>query len=168
MPLTTDLTSFLADETLVRQCFVTQEPYIAEQKGAHVGTLLIADSGYAPYRVFFTSRDFLAAHPDRVRAFVAASAKGFDDLLEGDPAPALAALSAANKLMSPDVMNYSLRKMKELRLVQGDPAKGEYTGLITRERIAAQIEILGSLGLLDKPVKVDDVAVFDFVPAANP
>jgi len=29
VPLTTDLTSFLADETLVRQCFVTQEPQVA-------------------------------------------------------------------------------------------------------------------------------------------
>src|SRR5690606_11933917 len=99
LPVTTDLTSFLADETMVRQCFVTQEPFFAEQQGAEVGTLLIADSGYAPYRVIFTSRDFLARHPDVVRAFVSASARGFDDLVEGDPSPAFAALQQANPLM---------------------------------------------------------------------
>jgi NitT/TauT family transport system substrate-binding protein len=164
LPVTTDLTSFLADETMVRQCFVTQEPHAAEQSGAKVGTLLIADSGYAPYRVIFTSRDFLVKHPEIVRAFVAASARGFNDLLEGDPAPAFGVLQQANPVMTPDIMNYSLGAMKRLRLVQGDAAKGERTGLITRERIAQQIEILGSLELLEKPVSVDDVAVFDFVP----
>jgi NitT/TauT family transport system substrate-binding protein len=167
VPLTTDLTSFLADETMVRQCFVTQEPHFAEEKGAKIGTLLIADSGYAPYRVIFTSRDFLAKHPDLVRAFVVASVRGFDDLIDGDAAPAFAALQKANAMMTPDIMNYSLGAMKKLHLVQGDRAKGERTGLITRERIATQIETLQSLDQLKKPVSVDDVAVFDFVPAAN-
>jgi NitT/TauT family transport system substrate-binding protein len=167
LPVTTDLTSFLANETMVRQCFVTQEPHTAERAGAKVGTLLIADSGYAPYRVIFTSREFLAQHPDIVRAFVAASARGFDDLIGGDPAPALAALQKANPIMTPDITRYSLDAMRRLKLVQGDPAKGERTGLITRERLAQQIKILGDLGQLEKPVTVDDVAVFDFVPAAS-
>jgi hypothetical protein len=99
-----------------------------------------------------------------VRGFVAASGRGFDDLLGGDPAPTFAALQKANPVMIPEVMNYSLAAMKRLRLVQGDSAKGERTGLITRERITQQIEILDSLGLLEKKVSVDDVAVFDFVP----
>lgn len=167
LPVTTDLTSFLADEEMVRQCFVTQEPHFAEEQGAKIGTLLIADSGYAPYRVIFTSRDFLARHPDIVRAFVAASIRGFDDFLAGDPAPTFAALAQANPLMTPDIMTYSLNALKSRRLVQGDPAKGERTGLITRERIAAQIETLRGLGQLEKSVTVDDVAVFDFLPAAN-
>lgn len=164
LPVTTDLTSFLADETMVRQCFVTQEPHTAEQAGADVGTLLIADSGYAPYRVIFTSRDMLARHPEVVRAFVAASVRGFEDLLEGDPSPTFAMLQAENPVMTPEVMRYSLSAMEGLHLVQGDPARGERTGLITRERLAEQIEILRSLDLLERPVTVDDVAVFDFVP----
>jgi NitT/TauT family transport system substrate-binding protein len=164
LPLTADLTSFLADKTMVRQCFVTQEPYFAQQKGARVGTLLIADSGYAPYRVIYTSREFLAQRPEVVRAFVAASVRGFDDLLDGDPAPAFAALQQANALMTPDVMAFSRDAMKSLRLVQGDPARGERTGQITRARIAHQIETLQSLGQLGKPLQVEDVAAFGFAP----
>jgi len=164
LPLTADLTSFLADKTMVRQCFVTQEPYFAEQNGARVGTLLIADSGYAPYRVIYTSREYLARRPDVVRAFVAASLRGFDDLIDGDPEPAFAALRQANALMTPEVMAFSRDAMKSLRLVQGDPARGERTGLITRERIAQQIETLQSLGQLGKPLTVDDVAAFGFAP----
>ena len=164
LPLTADLTSFLADETMVRQCFVTQEPFFARQKGAKVGTLLIADSGYAPYRVIYTSREYLARRPEVVRAFVAATVRGFDDLLDGDPAPAFGALQKANALMTPDVMAFSREAMKSLRLVQGDPARGERTGLITRERIARQIEILQSLGQLGKPLAVEDVAAFGLAP----
>lgn len=167
LPLTTDLTSFLADETMVRQCFVTQEPFFARQSGAKVGTLLIANSGYAPYRVLYTSREFLAKNPEVVRKFVAATARGFDDLLDGDPAPAFAALAKANKVMTPDVMQFSHGALKSLRLVQGRAADGERTGLITRERIAAQVKILTDLGQLPKPLTVDDVAVFDFLPKAG-
>ena len=164
LPLTADLTSFLADKRMVRQCFVTQEPYFAEQSGARVGTLLIADSGYAPYRVIYTSREYLKRRPEAVRAFVAASLRGFDDLIDGDPEPAFAALRQANALMTPEVMAFSREAMKSLRLVQGDPARGERTGLITRERIAQQIETLQSLGQLGKALTVDDVAAFGYAP----
>ena len=99
-----------------------------------------------------------------VGAFVAATVRGFDDMLEGDPAPAFAALQKANALMTPDVMAFSREAMKTLRLVQGDPARGERTGLITRERIARQIEILQSLGQLGKALTVEDVAAFGLAP----
>jgi NitT/TauT family transport system substrate-binding protein len=164
LPLTADLTSFLADPAMVRQCFVTQEPFFARRQGARVGTLLLADSGYDPYRVIYTSRAWLQENRDTARRFVAASVRGFDALIGGDAGPALRALSDANPLMTPDVMAFSLREMKRLRLVQGDPAKGERTGLLARERLARQIDILGSLGLLGRPVTVDDVAVFDCLP----
>lgn len=165
LPLTTDLTSFLADETMVRQCFVTQEPYFARQQGARVGTLLIADSGYDPYRVIYASREYLERKPEVVRAFVAASVRGLQDLVTGDHAPALAALERANPLMTPAIMAYSLEAMKAMRLVTGDPARGERIGLLTRERVGRQIEILQSLGQLGRPLTVDEVAVFAFVPA---
>lgn len=164
IPVTTDLTSFLLDETMVRQCFVTQEPYSARQRGASVDTLLVADSGFAPYRVIFSSREFVARHPAVVTAFVRTSIQGFDDMLEHDPAPAFDALAAANNVMTPAIMDYTRETLREMRLIQGNPAKGEHTGLITRERIAGQIEILSSLGLLDRPLTVDEVAVFDFLP----
>lgn len=167
VPLTSDLTSFLGDETLVRQCFVTQEPYFAAQKGAKVGTLLIADSGYAPYRVLYTSREYLAKNREAVRKFLAATARGFDDMLNGDPATAFDALGKANPLMTSEVMRYSLGAMKSLGLVQGRADRGERTGLITRERIESQLKILSDLGQLSKPLTVDDVAVFDLLPSPS-
>lgn len=160
LPLTEDLTSFLADKTSIRQCFVTQEPYFAGQRGANVGTLLIANSGYDPYRVIYTSREFLEKHPEKVRAFVAATVRGYTDYISGDPAPAFAALAAANPLMTPDVMEFSLAAMRRLRLVEGDAAAGESAGVLQRARIEGQIRILSELGLLGRDLTADEVASF--------
>jgi NitT/TauT family transport system substrate-binding protein len=168
LPLTEDLTSFLADEKFIRQCFVTQEPYFAGRSGAKVGTLLIANSGYDPYRVIFTSRDYLEKNREIVRAFVAASVRGYVDYISGDPAPAFAAITAANPMMTPDVMQFSIDAMKRLRLVEGDSAAGERAGVLQRERIEGQIRILSELGLLGRELKADEVADFEIFPLESP
>ena len=164
IPLTEDLTSFIGDENFIRQCFVTQEPYFAEQKGAHVGTLLIADSGYDPYRVIFTSRDYLEKHRNLVVAFVKASVRGYVDYATGDASPAFDAIEKENPLMTPDVMAYSLNAMKKRHLIEGNASAGEHAGVITRERIEGQIKILSDLGLLGRDLTVDEVADFEIFP----
>jgi len=168
LPLTEDLTSFIADEKFIRQCFVTQEPYWAEQRGATVGTLLVADSGYDPYRVIFTSREYLEKHRDIVREFLAATIQGYVEYVGGDSEPAFAALEAVNPLMTRDVMNYSLSAMRRLHLVEGRSEEGEKTGQIRRERIESQIRILSDLGLLGRELTVDEVADFGIFPLESP
>jgi len=168
LPLTEDLTSFLADEHFIRQCFVTQEPFFAGRSGAKVGTLLIANSGYDPYRVIYTSREYLEKNRETVRAFVAASVRGYVDYISGDPAPAFAALAAANPMMTPDVMEFSLDAMKRLNLVGGNPDAGERVGVIRRERIEGQIRILSDLGLLGRELTADEVADFEIFPLESP
>lgn len=164
LPLVGDLARFMNDKTFVQQCFVTNEPFFARERGARVGALLIANDSYEPYRVMFTSRKFLAAHPDVVAKFVRASIKGWNDYLTGDPAPANAILAAKRSDLSPGFMAYSIKAMNDYRLVAGDPAKGEATGQLTAARLQKQIDILQEVGVLDKPVKVDDVATFEFIP----
>lgn len=163
-PVGANMANFVADESLVRECFATQEPYLAEKMGAQVGFLMLADAGYDPYRVIYTSRDYAARHPEVLRRFLEATIDGYEDLLVGNPAPAFAAVSAANPAMDPALMQHSLGKMRALRLVQGSSAEGERTGRIIRERIARQIEQLQDLGLLARPLEVDDVARFDLLP----
>lgn len=167
MPNTASLAGFVADESLVRQCFVTQEPYHAELLGAQVDTLMLADAGYDPYRVIYTSRAFAEKHPDVLRRFLVATIAGYDDLIDGDPAPAFAAIAAANPAMQPALMQHSLERMRALRLVQGREAEGERIGRIIRERIGKQIEQLQQLDLLARPLEIDEVARFDLLPVAG-
>ena len=86
------------------------------------------------------------------------------DLGTGDPAPANKLLAAKRDDLTPEFMAYSIKAMNEYKLVAGDPAKGEYTGLITEARLQKQIDLLQEVGVLDKPVAVTDVATFEFIP----
>jgi NitT/TauT family transport system substrate-binding protein len=112
----------------------------------------------------FAGSDYLAKHPEVVRRFVRASARGWVDYLTGNPAPANALLRRLRPDLTDDFMVYSIRAMKDNRLVLGDAARGERMGLLTRERLQRQIDLLREVGVLDKPVTVDDAATLEFIP----
>jgi NitT/TauT family transport system substrate-binding protein len=67
--------------------------------------------------------------------------------------------------MTPDFIAYAIAKMKEFHLVAGDPSKGEYVGKLSGRRIQEQIDILQDLGVLDRPLKVEDVVASGFLTA---
>ncbi len=165
-PLVGDLARFMNDTRFIQQCFVTNEPYFATQRGAQVGALLIAspDLGYEPYRAMFGSREYLAKHPDIVAKFVRASLRGWIDYLTGDPEPGNALLRKLRPDLTPEFMAYSIKAMKDYQLVLGDPARGEAMGQLTPERLQKQIDLLQEMGVLDRPVKLEDVATFEFLP----
>ncbi|MEI6108236.1 MAG: myristoyl transferase, partial [Opitutae bacterium] len=165
IPLVGDLARFMNNPGFVQQCFVTNEPFFARQRGAKVGALLIANDTYEPYRVMFTSTEFLRDHPTVVGKFVRASIRGWIDYLGGDPAPANRLIAARRSDLSPEFMAYSIKAMNDYKLVAGDPTKGEQTGQLTATRLQKQINLLQEVGVLDKPVAVSDVATFEFQPA---
>jgi NitT/TauT family transport system substrate-binding protein len=164
VPLAGDLARFMNNPEFVQQCFVTNEPYFARQRGASVGTLLIASDSYEPYRVMFTSDAFLAKHPDIVGKFVRASIRGWADYLTGDPSPGNKLLFAKRSDLTPEFMAYSIKSMNDNQLVLGDPAKGEEAGQLKAARLEKQIRLLQEIGVLDKPVALQDVVSFAFAP----
>lgn len=164
MPLVGDLARFMNDKSLLQQCFVTNEPFFARQRGADVDALLIANHTYEPYRVMFAGQLFLAERPGVVERFVRASVRGWVDYLTGDPAPGNALIAKLRNDLTPEFMAYSIKAMNDYRLVLGDPARGEFAGQLTAARLQKQIALLQELGLLDKPVTVEDVATFEFIP----
>lgn len=165
IPMNYGLAQFMSDQNFIQQCFVTNEPFFVRQNGGKPKTMLLADSGYDPYRVIFTSRKFAAAHPDRVRAFVKASIRGWDDFLHGDATAAKAMIASRNDGMSDAFMDFSIQAMKDSRLVSGDPAAGERTGLLQRERLNAMSTRLHELGILKEFMPLDAYVSFEFLPA---
>src|SRR5271168_966222 len=77
IPAMMNVANFVADPQYIQQAFATSEPFFAHQAGIETRMLLISDTGYNPYRVMFTTRDFLRQHPETVAAFVRASLKGW-------------------------------------------------------------------------------------------
>ncbi len=155
-PLTYSLAGFMADETTIQQCFVTNEPFFARKNGARVKTLLIADSGYEAYHTIFARRDLVRTDPEVVRRFVAASLRGWLDYLEGDPSEAHAEILRRNPQMSPELLDYSRSQMIALQLVTGDPARGDAQGRLRRTRLEGQLAALQDANLLPAGAKPED------------
>jgi NitT/TauT family transport system substrate-binding protein len=160
------ITRFLAEPGFIQQCFISNEPFQAQLEGVKARALLIADSGFDPYRVIFTSRAFAREHPEAVKAFVAASIRGWVDYLHGDPTEACARIMKEDPAEPAGLMKFSIDAMKSYRLVEGDPAKGERVGLITPERFNALLEILVKVGTLDATMPLDRFVDFNFLPPA--
>lgn len=163
VPSTHSIANFLADPNYVQQVFVTSEPFYAKQAGAQVRTLPISASGYDPYRVAFTTRDFAAKHPDIVARFVRASIHGWQAYLE-NPALINARLLQLNPALNPAQEAYTAQALRDGGFVTGtDPAK-PVTGHMDPARWQSMYEQLKSLSILRGPV--DPAAAYSpkFVP----
>jgi NitT/TauT family transport system substrate-binding protein len=158
------MSRFLADPNFVQQCFITNEPYYVRQHGAAVDVLPVSACGFDPYRVWYTRRGFLAQHPDVVRAFGAATVRGWREYLHGDAAAADALIASLDLKLDPPFIAYSRQAMRSYRLVEGDALAGDALGRIRRERLATQIKQLADVGLLDHPIAVEDVWDPRFAP----
>jgi NitT/TauT family transport system substrate-binding protein len=165
LPMDYGLARFMSDRNFIQQCFITSEPYEVELHGVKARAMLIADSGYDPYRVIFTNRNFARDHPEAVRAFVAGTSRGWTEFLRGDDSEARARIQAENTSQTTALMDYSIATMKRYSLVGGDPAKGERIGLLTRARMTALVHTLTELRILDAPLPLEKFVSFEFLPA---
>jgi NitT/TauT family transport system substrate-binding protein len=163
-PMNYGIAQFMTDPGFIQQCYVTNEPYYVRQNGARPRTLLIANSGYDPYRILFTTRRYAAENPAAVRAFVAASVRGWVDFMTGDPAPAKALIAQRNPDMSPAFMDYTIQALREFQILAGDAEKGEGIGHMRRARLERQVETLARLKIIPAPVPLAEYATFEFLP----
>jgi NitT/TauT family transport system substrate-binding protein len=147
IPSTLSVANFLADPGYVQQIFITSEPFFAKQGGAEVRTLLISSSGYDPYRVQFTTRDFALQHPDLVAKFVRATIRGWQEYLR-NPGPTNAHLLTLNPALNPAQESYSAQALSDGRFVTGGDASGAQVGRMTAERWQTSFDQLKSLGIL--------------------
>jgi len=158
------MSRFLADKKFIQQCFITNEPYYLRQQGAKIGVLPLWEIGYSPYRVWYAQRSFVNAHPDIVKAFCAATLRGWRDYADGDHTAADARIGELNTKMTPDFVKFSADAMKQYQLITGDPKAGQALGQIDPARIARELQQLVDIGQLDHPLKIDDVFDPRFLP----
>jgi NitT/TauT family transport system substrate-binding protein len=164
VPLDFGMNRFLADKEFVQQCFITNEPYYIEKQGANAKTLLIANSGYDPYRVIFTSSAYANKNPEITKAFVAASIKGWKSYMAGPRDKANALITKLNAKMTAEFLNYSFNAMLENHLVEGNEAVDQ-TGLIDPKRMQGIIDTLLEVGLIPEPMDAETLAPTKYLPA---
>jgi NitT/TauT family transport system substrate-binding protein len=163
VPSTLSIANFLADPGYVQQIFVTSEPFFAKQAGAEVRTLPISSSGYDPYRVSFTTRDFATHHPDLAAKFVRASIRGWQAYLS-EPTATNALLLKLNPALNPAQEAYSAQALRDGGFITGGGFGGAQTGRMTAARWETSYEQLKALGILHGPVDPGTTYSLAFVP----
>jgi NitT/TauT family transport system substrate-binding protein len=161
VPATYSIANFLRDPTYIQQIFVTSEPYFARKAGANIRTLLISDTGYAPYRIFFTSRDYLAQHPDVVAKFVRASLRGWRDYI-ADPRDVNAELLKLNPAMTLEQMQFTCQELKDEHFIypDDDPSKA---GDFDPTRWSEMYRQLVDLKVIQQPIDPATAYTMQFV-----
>jgi NitT/TauT family transport system substrate-binding protein len=121
IPVTGDLTLFKADDNMVQQGYSIFLPYRATAAGIPNAQFKIADLGYRPYDVLFTTDDMIEKHPDTVRATLAAIKKGWSNFI-ADPSKVKPLLMSLNQQIPPDIHDLAVKDMIA-DLLPHDPAK---------------------------------------------
>jgi NitT/TauT family transport system substrate-binding protein len=162
IPATYSVANFLQDPNYIQQGFVTSEPYFAQRAGVPTRMLMNSDAGYDPYRVFYTSTDFLRDHPEVVAKFVRASVRGWRDYMN-DPSVANAMILKLNPALSPDWMQYSYSALKKGNFITGNGDCGAGVGQFDVARWQQMYAQLLDLHVLKKPIEVNSAFTTQFL-----
>ena len=162
VPAMMNVANFVADPNYVQQAFATSEPFFAKQAGIETRVMLTSDAGYNPYRVAFTTRDFLAQHPDTVAAFVRASIHGWREYL-ADPSAAHAVIAKLNPALNPQWMQFTWQALRDGHFVDGDDPGGAQLGQMTADRWTTMYRQLLEIKVIDKQLDPATAYTLQFV-----
>ena len=156
---------FIADQRAVQEGYVSSEPYtIEKQAGFKPEVFLLADNGYPGYAGMVLAPDALiAANPDAVKAFVAATAAGWSSYLSGDPKPADALILKDNPDMRQDVLDQARDRFRQYQIFQ---PPGVVIGTMTDEKWRDFFTVASGLGVYPKELDWKAAYTLQFLPAA--
>ncbi len=144
---TFNIQPFVLNPRLAIQAFATSEPYACIERGVPYRFLPLADAGYPGYgNMLVTTRSVLTQRRAELAAFLSASLQGWKSVLTGDPAPATAAIIAANPAMSAAQIAWSYAALKRMQAL-GKP--GTFMGRLDAARWAQIRGVDVASGLLD-------------------
>jgi NitT/TauT family transport system substrate-binding protein len=164
IPAMMNVANFVADPNYIQQAFATSEPFFAQQAGIATRVILTSEAGYSPYRVMFTTRDFLQGHTAAVGNFVAASIKGWREYLN-DPAEANAAIIKLNPALNAQWMEFTWKALRDGHFVAGEDPSGAQLGEMDAARWDTMYKQLTDLKVIDKQFDPATAYTLQFVGA---
>jgi len=164
VPSMMNVANFVADPAYIQQAFATSEPFFARKAGVETRVILTSDAGYNPYRVMFTTRDFLAQHPEVVAKFVRGSLRGWREYLN-DPSAAHTAIAHLNPALSPDWMQFTWQALRDGHFVGGDQQGGAQLGQMDPKRWDEMYQQLLDLKVIEKQFEPSTGYTLQFVEA---
>ncbi len=140
------IAKFLVDPNYAQQGYVFSEPIVARRQGSDPRALMLSEIGFNPYTgLVITTEHYLAAHPDVVRKFVAATCRGWRHYL-ADPTRTNAEMSRLHPDMDVESLKEAVTVIHELALPHGLAPR--QLGTMDDQRWQELAEQLKGLGLL--------------------
>ena len=164
-PITGNVMNFVHDPSWIMQAYPTSEPYYALKEGVRSRFLPISESGFDPYRVIIANKKLVSDHPGLVAAFSRGAYLGWQAYFT-NPVPVHEHIGRISPSMEPDGMRFSYVKMRELRLVEGNPATGESMGHVNLQRWLHLGATLKDLGVIKSVPPIQSVVSTAFSPDA--
>lgn len=146
------LVPFFTNPQDVQEAYVTSEPYLVhEQTGQWPVVLALPDAGFDGYAsLIATSQKLVKGNPDLVKRFIEASTEGWYAFLYGNPAPAFAAIKAANPDMTDGLLQFGYEQLKARGIVDSGDTKQLGIYAMTDARWASFFNQMAASGLYDK------------------
>ncbi len=146
------LAPFFTNPQDIQEAYVTDEPYLIEQQtGKPPVIMMLADAGFDGYASLVAcSEQLVKSNPDLVQRFINASIEGWYSYLYGNPAPAFAAIKAANPDMTDGIINYGYTQLKARGIVDSGDAKKSGIFTMTDARWKSFFDQMAAAGLYDK------------------
>ena len=160
---TFNLQPFLVDKTLAVQGYATSEPFEARKVDPTVKFFLFAKEGYPPYgSTMVTTNSFVSKNKPAAAAFVKASLQGWKDYLS-NPAPGNVLIKQDNPKMTDDRIDFAIKTMKDIKLLDGDTAATQGIGTMTDARWQATYDFLVKAALLKPSTNWKSAFTTEFV-----
>jgi NitT/TauT family transport system substrate-binding protein len=155
---------FIQNKQAIQQGYVTSEPYtIEKQAGFKPKVFVLSDEGYPGYADLVLAPDSLiTSKPEAVKAFVEATAAGWQSYLHGDARPADALILKDNPEMTQDVLDQARDKMRQYEIVTGKSAPA--IGTMTDARWAALAQFMDKAGALKPGTDIKTAYSLQFTP----
>jgi len=155
------LAPWLVNKETVQEGYLSSEPYTASQQGVTPKVFLFADAGYPGYAGMVMVRgDYLKTNGDVVKAFVAATIKGWQDYLWGDPTSGNDLILKDNPEMTSELLAYAINAIKGNGMV-GEKVK---VGTMQPDRWSQFYREMSSLGAIPTGLDVGAVYSLDYLP----
>ncbi len=169
-PYDFNLAPFFVNKKLAVQGYATSEPFLVKQKTGHFPMVLsLSKAGFDGYAQLIATSDQLVQHnPDLVRRFVQASAAGWKSYLNGNPAPAFAAIRKANPDMSMALLQFGYATLKSKGIVESGDARTHGIGAMTPARWQLFYHQMRASGLYPKGFDWRAAFTTQFVAHGNP
>ncbi|MCB1487330.1 MAG: ABC transporter substrate-binding protein [Bauldia sp.] len=165
-PYTYSAAPFLVDPTAVQQGYITEDALLlGKELPEPPVSILLADYGYQNYAsTVFGTKAYLESHADAVKAFLAATAEGYKQCIEGNYDEAMALVLAANPEHTEELFHFKLKQMTDRGLVLSGDAETGGIGAMSDARWKDFFDVMAASDVY--PADLDYTAAYslDYLP----